>query len=144
MEVTKWLKPSVSVSRYTVTVEGRLRRSAQAPASLLSCRPDHAGSRCPVAGVCHWLSLCTSSDGVRSVSLLPGRCRTCKGVSSKAALLGLSWPLEFRAPAKVVRKPKLSDHQQAEALKRRAAGESCRAIARIFDVHHGTIARLAR
>jgi len=70
--------------------------------------------------------------------------RTCKAVSSKAALLGLSWPLEFRASAKVVRKPKLSDHQQAEALERLAAGESCRAITRIFDVHHGTIARLER
>jgi len=41
------------------------------------------------------------------------------------------------------RKPKLTDHQQAEALKRLAAGESCRAIAKTFDVHHATIARLA-
>jgi hypothetical protein len=31
----------------TVLVEGRLRRSVPAPASLLSCRPDPAGSRCP-------------------------------------------------------------------------------------------------
>jgi Resolvase, N terminal domain len=37
------------------------------------------------------------------------------------------------------RKPKLTDHQQAEALKRRAAGESCRAIAKTMAVHHGTI-----
>jgi DNA-binding NarL/FixJ family response regulator len=29
-------------------------------------------------------------------------------------------------------------------LERLAAGESCRSIARTFDVHHGTIARLAR
>jgi DNA invertase Pin-like site-specific DNA recombinase len=42
------------------------------------------------------------------------------------------------------RKAKLTDHQRAEALKRLAAGESCRAIARTFDVDHGTIARLAR
>src|SRR5258708_37078485 len=28
----------------TVLVEGRLRRSVPAPALLLSCRPDHAGS----------------------------------------------------------------------------------------------------
>ena len=32
----------------------------------------------------------------------------------------------------------------AEASSALAAGESCRAIARTFDVHHGTIARLAR
>jgi DNA invertase Pin-like site-specific DNA recombinase len=41
------------------------------------------------------------------------------------------------------RKPKLTDHQQAEALKRMAAGESCRAIGRTMGVHHATIARLA-
>ena len=67
--------------------------------------------------------------------------RTCQGVNSKAALLGLSWPLEFRASAKGT--PKLSEHQQAEALKRLAAGESCRAIARTFHVRHSTISRLA-
>ena len=42
------------------------------------------------------------------------------------------------------RKPKLSDHQQAKALKRLAAGESCRAIGKTMGVHHATIARLAR
>jgi DNA invertase Pin-like site-specific DNA recombinase len=41
------------------------------------------------------------------------------------------------------RKPKLTDHQQAEALKRLEAGESCRAIGRTMGVHHATIARLA-
>jgi len=40
------------------------------------------------------------------------------------------------------RKPKLTDHQQAEALKRLAAGESCRAIGKAMGVHHATIARL--
>jgi Helix-turn-helix domain len=39
-------------------------------------------------------------------------------------------------------KPKLTKHQRDEALKRLAAGESCRAIAKTFDVHHATIARL--
>ena len=41
------------------------------------------------------------------------------------------------------RKPKLTDHQQAEALKRLAKGESCRAIGKTMGVHHATIARLA-
>lgn len=40
------------------------------------------------------------------------------------------------------RKPKLTDHQQAAALKRLAAGESCRAIAKDLAVHHATISRL--
>jgi DNA invertase Pin-like site-specific DNA recombinase len=41
------------------------------------------------------------------------------------------------------RKSKLDDHQQAEARKRLDAGESCRAIAKTYRVHHATIARLA-
>jgi DNA invertase Pin-like site-specific DNA recombinase len=41
------------------------------------------------------------------------------------------------------RKPKLTDHQQAETLKRLDAGESCRSIARAMAVHHATISRLA-
>jgi DNA invertase Pin-like site-specific DNA recombinase len=44
--------------------------------------------------------------------------------------------------ARFGRKPKLTDHQQAEALKRLDAGESCRSIAKTMAVHHGTIARL--
>ena len=40
-------------------------------------------------------------------------------------------------------KPKLTRHQQAEALKRLAAGESCRSIAKTMAVHHATVARLA-
>ena len=42
------------------------------------------------------------------------------------------------------RKFKLSDHQQAEALKRLAKGESCRSIAKTMGCHHATVARLAR
>ena len=68
--------------------------------------------------------------------------RTCQAVNLKAALLGLIWPLEFRASAKGT--SKLSDHQQAEAHRRLAAGESYRAIARTFHVHHATISKLAR
>ena len=44
--------------------------------------------------------------------------------------------------AKFGRKPKLSQHQQAEAAKRLNAGESCRQIAKTFGVHHATISRL--
>jgi lambda repressor-like predicted transcriptional regulator len=68
--------------------------------------------------------------------------RTCQAVNLKAALLGLSWPPEFRASAKGT--SKLSSYQRAEALRRLTAGESCRAIARTFEVHHSTISRLAR
>ena len=66
--------------------------------------------------------------------------RTYQAVNLKAALLGLSWPLEFRASAKGM--SKLSDHQQAEALKRIAAGESYRTIAKTFGVRPATVSRL--
>jgi DNA invertase Pin-like site-specific DNA recombinase len=44
---------------------------------------------------------------------------------------------------KMGRKPKLTPHQQREAMKRRDNGEPVREIARSFNVHHATISRLA-
>jgi DNA invertase Pin-like site-specific DNA recombinase len=44
---------------------------------------------------------------------------------------------------KMGRKPKLTPHQQAEAVKRREAGEPIREIARSYNVHNSTISRLA-
>ena len=43
---------------------------------------------------------------------------------------------------KMGRKPKLTPHQQAEAIKRRNAGEPIREIARSYNVHNSTISRL--
>lgn len=40
------------------------------------------------------------------------------------------------------RKPKLTVHQQVEALRRLEAGESARSIGKSFNCHHATIARL--
>ena len=51
-----------------------------------------------------------------------------------------------RAKARGVRfgrKPKLTKHQQAEALARIARGETLTAIARSYNVSHMTISRLA-
>lgn len=41
------------------------------------------------------------------------------------------------------RKPKLTEHQQEEVIKRLQAGESYRSVAKTFGVHHATVARLA-
>jgi DNA invertase Pin-like site-specific DNA recombinase len=43
---------------------------------------------------------------------------------------------------KMGRKPKLTTHQQAEAIKRREAGEPIREIARSYNVQNSTISRL--
>jgi DNA invertase Pin-like site-specific DNA recombinase len=44
--------------------------------------------------------------------------------------------------ARFGRKPKLNEHQRKEAIRRLAAGESARAVARVFAVHHATVSRL--
>ena len=44
--------------------------------------------------------------------------------------------------AKFGRKPKLNAHQQQEARRRLANGESARAVGRTFAVHHSTVSRL--
>jgi DNA invertase Pin-like site-specific DNA recombinase len=52
----------------------------------------------------------------------------------------------IRAKARGVRfgrKPKLTEHQQAEALARMTQGEMLTAIARSYNVSHMTISRLA-
>src|SRR6201996_4532705 len=43
---------------------------------------------------------------------------------------------------KMGRKPKLTQHQRAEAMKRRDKGETLMEIARSYNVSHGTISRL--
>ena len=43
---------------------------------------------------------------------------------------------------KMGRKPKLTAHQQREAIKRRDRGEPVREIARTYNVSHSTISRL--
>jgi IS30 family transposase len=43
---------------------------------------------------------------------------------------------------KLGRKPALNHHQRREAIKRLAAGEATRAIARTYNVSHSTISRL--
>jgi hypothetical protein len=44
--------------------------------------------------------------------------------------------------SKLGRKPKLNEHQRKKAAKRLRHGESARAVARTFNVHHATISRL--
>lgn len=59
------------------------------------------------------------------------------------------WDLEsggkavaITALARMGRKPKLTEYRHKEALRRRAAGEPVRELARTFNVSHSTISRL--
>ncbi len=53
------------------------------------------------------------------------------------------WKAAKAAGKHMGRKPKLTDHQQAEARERMAKGDTCRAIARSLGVHHSTVSRLS-
>jgi DNA invertase Pin-like site-specific DNA recombinase len=44
--------------------------------------------------------------------------------------------------ARFGRRPKLNDHQRREARRRLLSGESARAVARSYAVHHATVSRL--
>ena len=68
--------------------------------------------------------------------------RTPNQVMLKARLLGLKWPMKFRA--NLGSEPALTNRQQAEARRRLAAGESARSIAGDYNVHHNTVGRLRR
>ena len=103
----------------------------------MSAQPLLPRAKCARMQTWAWLNV----DRKRlSAHQVPDLARAALSRRHKAALLGLNWPLEFRASAKGT--SKLSDHQRAEALKRIAAGESYRAIAKTFGVHHATVSRL--
>jgi DNA invertase Pin-like site-specific DNA recombinase len=60
--------------------------------------------------------------------------RACRGGVERAKARGV----------KLGRKPKLTDHQKREAMRRRDRdGETVREIARSYNVSHSTISRLA-
>ena len=60
-------------------------------------------------------------------------------IHARGALLKV---LDKPRGARFGRKPKLNPHQQAEARSRLLGGESARAIARSYAVHHATVSRL--
>ena len=64
---------------------------------------------------------------------------------SSSASLSASAPEKPRAKAdgkSLGRKPKLTPHQNQEAIRRRDDGQSVREIARSYTVSHSTISRL--
>jgi DNA invertase Pin-like site-specific DNA recombinase len=68
----------------------------------------------------------------------PGRVRA----QAVRARTGQGRKLAKARGMKMSRKPKLTAHQQREALQRRDAGEPTREIARTYNVSHSTISRL--
>jgi DNA invertase Pin-like site-specific DNA recombinase len=82
----------------------------------------------------------TTAHGKLMITILAGLAEF-----ERSLILARTSEGRVRAKARGVkfgRKPTLPAHQQAEALARRAAGETCVDIARTFNVSHSTISRL--
>jgi DNA invertase Pin-like site-specific DNA recombinase len=82
----------------------------------------------------------TTAHGKLMITILAGLAEF-----ERSLILARTSEGRVRAKARGVkfgRKPTLTAHQQAEALARGAAGETCVDIARTFNVSHSTISRL--
>jgi len=87
----------------------------------------------------HWADT-TTPHGRLMVTVLAGLAEF-----ERALILARTGEGRQRAMARGVRfgrKPKLTEHQAAEAITRRNAGESLTDIARSYNVSHSTISRL--
>ena len=88
-------------------------------------------------------------DGPDDDANLVTLCRECHGLAHGAAyktghgdLVRYGQAAARLRGVKVGRKPKLSDYQRDEAIKRRAAGEALADIAKSYGVHLSMISRL--
>ena len=121
----------------TVTRLDRLARSTRDLLNTLGTIADHKAGFRSLGDA--WADT-TTSHGRLMLTVLGGlaeferdliRSRTGEG-RARAKARGV----------KMGRKPKLTPHQRAEAIRRRDDGEAVREIAKTFDVHHSTISRL--
>jgi len=83
----------------------------------------------------------TAGRHARGGRARPHRRMTYRNSSAESLLEG--WVEARKRGVHMGRRPKLSDHQQHEILQRLANGETCRAIAKSYRVHHSTVSRLA-
>jgi Helix-turn-helix domain of resolvase len=121
-------------------------------AIIAKSMPDIAG-RAETDALFHhraaWRALCEKYDAAnKALGAGRGILALLSGLAEEERTRILKRANEGRVAAikrgtKLGRKPKLDDHQQREAIKRLNAGESCRAIAKTYRVHHATIGPLA-
>ncbi len=124
-----------------VVMVTRLDRLARSTRDLLNVLATITGKKAGFRSLGDTWADTTTSHGRLMLTVLGGlaeferdliRARTGEG-RARAKARGV----------KMGRKPKLTPHQQAEAIKRREAGEPIREIARTYNVHNSTISRLA-
>ena len=119
----------------------RLDRLARSTRDLLNTLAAITGKKAGFRSLGDTWADTTTSHGRLMLTVLGGlaeferdliRARTGEG-SERAKARGV----------KMGRKPKLTPHQQGEAIKRHDRGEAVREIARSYNVHHATISRLS-
>ena len=123
-----------------VLVEARLDRLARSTRDLLNILATITGKRAGFRSLGDAWADTTTAHGRLMLTVLGGlaefereliRARTGEG-RSRARARGV----------RLGRRPKLTPHQQREALERRAKGEALTEIARSYNVSHSTISRL--
>jgi DNA invertase Pin-like site-specific DNA recombinase len=125
---------------HDVVMVTRLDRLARSTRDLLNVLATITGKKAGFRSLGDTWADTTTSHGRLMLTVLGGlaeferdliRARTGEG-RERAKARGV----------KMGRRPKLTPHQQAEAKKRRDAGEPIREIARSYNVHNSTISRL--
>jgi DNA invertase Pin-like site-specific DNA recombinase len=123
-----------------VLVVTRLDRLARSTRDLLNTLAQIAGKKADFRSLGDAWADTTTAHGRLMLTVLGGlaefereliRARTGEG-RARAVARGV----------KMGRKPKLTPHQQREAIKRRDRGEAVRDIGRSYNVSHSTISRL--
>src|SRR6202166_1635152 len=118
----------------------RLDRLARSTRDLLNTLATITGKKAGFRSLGDAWADTTTSHGRLMLTVLGGlaeferdliRARTSEGRASAVA-----------NGVKLGRPPKLTPHQQAEAIRRRDNGEAIRQIARTYNVHNSTISRL--
>jgi DNA invertase Pin-like site-specific DNA recombinase len=118
----------------------RLDRLARSSRDLLNILAAIAGKKAGFRSLSDAWADTTTAHGRLMLTILGGLAEFERELIR--ARTGEGRKLAKARGVKMGRKPKLTDHQRREALRRRDAGEPTREIARSFNVSHSTISRL--
>jgi len=129
-----------SLSAGDVLLVTRLDRLARSTRGLLNVLASISEAGAGFRSLADQWADTTTPHGRLMVTVLAGLAEF-----ERSLILARTGEGRARAQARGVRfgrKPKLTQHQIAEAKARRASGEGCAAIGRSFNVSHSTISRL--
>jgi DNA invertase Pin-like site-specific DNA recombinase len=123
-----------------VLIVARLDRLARSTRDLLNTLAAIAGKKAGFRSLSDAWADTTTPHGRLMLTVLGGLAEFERELIR--ARTGEGRKLAKARGVKMGRKPKLTDHQKREALRRRDAGEPTREIARSYNVSHSTISRL--